>query len=93
VIDISHKECINCNLSRADKNYNNHCAFCFINLFPNDLKAIKAKKSKELKVVVHILNKYPNFMYNKPFHADLEGGCCSTKRRIDLRMLINNTLL
>ena len=24
---------------------------------------------------------------------DLEGGCCETKRRIDLRMLINNTIL
>ena len=24
---------------------------------------------------------------------DLEGVCCETKRRIDLRMLINNTML
>ena len=39
------------------------------------------------------MNKYPNFMYNKPFYVDLEGGGCSTKRRIHLRMLINNTML
>ena len=44
-------------------------------------------------MVIHILNKYFNFIYNKPFHADLEGGCCSTKRRIDLRLLINNTMI
>ena len=31
-------------------------------------------------------------MYNKPFYVDL-GGCCSTKRRIDSRMLINNAML
>ena len=26
-------------------------------------------------------------------NLDLEGGCCATKRRIDLRKLINSTLL
>jgi len=26
-------------------------------------------------------------------YVDLENGCCSTKRRIDLRKLINNTML
>ena len=77
----------------ANRKYNNHCAFCFVNLFPNDPKSIKAKSSKELEVVIHIFNKYPNFIYNKPFHVDLEGGCCETKRRIDLSMLINNTML
>ena len=30
---------------------------------------------------------------DKPFYVDLEGGCCATKRRIDLRKLINNTML
>ena len=46
-----------------------------------------------MKTIIHILNKYPNFIYNKPFYADLEGGCCETKRRIDFRMLINNAML
>ena len=31
----------------------------------------------------HMINRY----------VDLENGCCSTKRRIDLRKLINNTML
>ena len=26
-------------------------------------------------------------------YVDLDGGCCATKRRIDLRKLINNTML
>ena len=93
MINIKDKKCISCNLSSANRKYNNHCAFCFINLFPNDPKGIRARCSKELKVVIHILNKYRNFIYNKPFHVYLEGGRCSTKRRIDLRMLINNTML
>jgi hypothetical protein len=46
-----------------------------------------------IKTIVHILHEYPNFIYNKPFYVDLEGGCCETKRRIDLRKLINNTTL
>ena len=32
-------------------------------------------------------------MYNKPFDVDLEGGRCETKRKLDLRMLFNNTVL
>lgn len=30
--------------------------------------------------------------HNKPLYVDLEGGCCASKRRIDLRMLIGNTM-
>jgi len=45
------------------------------------------------KTVIHILSKSPNFIYNKPFYVDLEGGCCETERRIDLRRLTNNTML
>ena len=43
--------------------------------------------------IFNILNRYPNFIYNKRFYVDLEGGCCETKRRIDLRMLIDNAML
>ena len=46
MVDVKHKKCISCNLSQAKRKYNNHCAFCFVNLFPNDQKAIKAKTSK-----------------------------------------------
>ena len=41
----------------------------------------------------HILSKYHEFKHDKPFYVDLEGGCCETKRRIDLRKLFNNTML
>lgn len=84
---------LNCETT-ANRKYNNYCAFCFINTFPEDARSIKAiNKSKELKVVIYILNKYEDFIYNKPFYVDLQGGCCATKRRIDLRRLINNTML
>jgi hypothetical protein len=28
------------------------------------------------------------WMYDKPFYVDFHGGCCATKRRIDLRVLL-----
>ena len=87
------KKCISCNLTKANRKYNIHNAFCLFNLFPNDPKSIKAKSSKELKTVIQILRTYPNFIQNKPFYVDLKRGCCKTKRRIDLRMLINNAML
>jgi hypothetical protein len=40
-----------------------------------------------------LLNKYDGFIHDKPFYVDLEGGCCATKRRIDLRKLIHDTML
>ena len=43
--------------------------------------------------MTHIFSKYDGFKSDKPFYVDLEGGCCATKRRIDLRKLINNTML
>ena len=44
-------------------------------------------------MVAHIASTYDGFVHDKPLHVDLDGGCCSTKRRIDLRKLINNTML
>ena len=41
----------------------------------------------------HIASTYDGFVHDRPLYVDLEGGCCSTKRRIDLRKLINNTML
>ena len=70
------------------------CCFCFVNLFPEDPRALTVrKKSKELQVMTHVYSKYKDFKNDKPFYVDLEGGCCATKRRIDLRKLINNTML
>ena len=70
------------------------CSHCFVNIFPDDPRALNVrKKSKEIQVVSHILSKYHEFKHDKPFYVDLEGGCCETKRRIDLRKLFNNTML
>ena len=51
------------------------------------------KKSKEVQVMTHLFSKYDGFRNDKPFYVDLEGGCCATKRRIDFRKLIGNTML
>ena len=64
-----------------------------MNLFPDPRALTVRKKSKELEVVSHIANKYEGFVHDKPFYVDLQGGCCATKRRIDLRKLINDTML
>ena len=45
------------------------------------------------KKKAYVLSKFKGFIHDKPIFVDLEGGCCSTKRRIDLRKLINNTML
>jgi hypothetical protein len=70
------------------------CCHCFANIFPDDPKTLLiSRKSKELQVVSHLLSKYNDFIHDKPLYVDLKGGCCETKRRIDLRKLINNTML
>lgn len=79
---------------KGNRKYGGFCTHCFANLFPNDPKTEGIrKKSKELKVVNYISTKYDGFIHDKPFYVDLEGGCCGSKRRIDLRKLINNTML
>jgi hypothetical protein len=78
----------------GNKKYNGYCTHCFANLFPNHPKTTQIRqKSKELQVVNYITTVYKEFIHDKPFYTDLEGGCCSTKRRIDLRKLIGNTML
>ena len=78
----------------GNRKYNGFCTHCFSNIFPDDPKTANIRiKSKELKVVNYISTKYDGFIHDKPFYADLEGGCCGSKRRIDLRKLINNTML
>ena len=95
MVDLVSNKCKNnCTTCVNNNKYDGYCTFCFIHLFPNDERTINIKsKSKEMQVVCHIINLYNDFIYNKPFYVDLENGCCETKRRIDLRMLINNTML
>ena len=81
-------------ITMGNPRLDNFCSHCFANLFPDDPRVLTIKrKSKELQVVSHILSKYEGFIHDRTFSIDLHGGCCATKRRIDLRKLINNTLL
>ena len=87
------KDTIGCR-TISNRKLNGYCSHCFINIFPEDPRALTVrKKSKELQVMTHIFSKYSGFKNDKPFYVDLEGGCCATKRRIDLRKLIGNTIL
>ena len=80
--------------TKGNRKLNGYCSHCFVNLFPEDPRALTVrKKSKELQVITHIFSKYDGFKNDKPFYVDLEGGCCETKRRIDLRKLLGNTML
>lgn len=83
-----------CSTNIRHSKYDNYCAHCFRNLFPNDPRTINMYgKSKELKVVCFISNNFEGWIHNKPLYIDIKGGCCDSKRRIDLRKLINNTML
>jgi hypothetical protein len=78
----------------ANKYYNNFCAHCFVHLFPDHPKTSNyRKKSKELTVVNYISTKIDGFYHDRPLYVNLKGGCCPSRRRIDLRKLIGNTLL
>ena len=80
--------------TKGNRKLKGYCSHCFVNIFPEDPRALTVrKKSKELQVMTHIFSKYSGFKNDKPFYVDLEGGCCETKRRIDLRKLIGNTML
>jgi hypothetical protein len=80
--------------TRGNRKLNGFCSHCFANMFPSDPKTLSIRtKSKELKVVSHISQKFDGFINDKPLYVDLQGGCCATKRRIDLRKLIGNTML
>ena len=79
---------------RGNRKLSGFCSHCFVDLFPEDPRALTVrKKSKEIQVMTYVFSKYDGFKHDKPFYVDLEGGCCATKRRIDLRKLINNTML
>ena len=87
------KDTIGCR-TIGNRKLNGYCSHCFVNIFPEDPRALTVRKtSKELQVMTYIFSKHDGFKNDKPFYVDLEGGCCATKRRIDLRKLINNTML
>jgi len=78
--------------ARSNKKYKNYCAFCFQYLFPLDPLTFQIRcKTKELAVRDFINANYHGFNHDKILEY---GGCdCLTRRRIDHRKLIGNTLL
>src|SRR3989304_289233 len=99
MIDIRNQKCqankqqIPCP-QRGNEKYDGYCTHCFSNLFPSEPRTQQiCTKTKELQVVSYISSKYEGLIHDKPLYVDLSGGCCPSKRHIDLRKLINNTLL
>lgn len=86
---------IQCDIE-GNKKYDGFCTHCFANLFPDNPKTKMIRtKSKELQVVNYISTRIKGFYHDKPLYVNLnDPGCdCSSKRRIDLRKLIGNTML
>jgi hypothetical protein len=91
----SNSFCISSHCSmmlRNYKKYDGYCTHCFKNIFPNDPRTLDIRsKSKELLVKQYLSENHTGFIHDKvleTIHCD-----CSHRRRIDFRMLINNTLL
>lgn len=77
--------------------YDMYCTHCFKNVFTNDARVARIRsKSKEIQWVNALLESPDlpkmEWIWDKPFYVDFRGGCCETKRRIDLRCLLGNTM-
>ena len=91
----SNTFCISSHCSMIPHNNKIHdgfCTNCFKNIFPNDPRTLEIRsKSKELLVKQFLSENHNGFIHDKvleTIHCD-----CSHRRRIDFRILINNTLL
>ena len=83
--------CINMN-TRANPKYKGYCANCFTHLFPNDPLTFQTNcKTKELAVRDYINMNFEGFICDRQLTT---ANCdCTIRRRPDLRILINETLL
>jgi len=93
MVNVKHESCKNDGCpSGGNKKYKNYCAYCFQHLFPLDPLTFQIRcKTKELSVRDFINANYDGFNHDKILEY---GGCdCLTRRRIDHRKLIGNTLL
>ena len=83
----------NC-LTRGNKNYKGYCTNCFQQLFPTDPLTFQIRsKTKEIAVRDFINSRFEGFQHDKPLWYNETACDCTTKRRIDHRKLINDTLL
>ena len=95
MVDITSKKCKyeNCQ-TRANKNYKDYCANCYQHLFPLDPLTFQIRsKTKEIAVRDYINTKFKGFHHDKPLWYNETACDCTSKRRIDHRKLINETLL
>jgi hypothetical protein len=81
-----------------NRRYNGYCSHCFRNLFPGDPRVKQMRtKSKEIKWVNALLDSPElsgyEWRWDKPLYVDFFGGCCATRRRIDLWTLVGHTIV
>jgi hypothetical protein len=65
--------------TRKNEKYDGYCAYCYINLFPDQCVS-RNYKTKERKVVEYITTNFPDFTWT--IDKNITGGC--SKRRPDL---------
>jgi hypothetical protein len=95
MVDVKHDMCKadNCQ-TRGNKNYKGYCTNCFQHLFPTDPLTFQIRsKTKEIAVRDFINSRFEGFQHDKPLWYNESACDCTTKRRIDHRKLINDTLL
>ena len=74
---------------QSNRKYGVYCAFCFRHQHPNS-PIIPIKRIENI-IFDFVSSNFDGFIHDKPF---IIGLCdCSIRRRIDMRKLINNTLL
>ena len=77
--------------------YGMYCTHCFANLFPDDPRTAGIRsKSKETKWVNALLQSAVladyDWTWDKPIYVTYDGGCCDSKRRIDLWAIVGNVV-
>jgi hypothetical protein len=95
MVDVHHAMCKadNCQ-TRGNKNYKGYCVNCFQHLFPYDPLTFQIRsKTKEIAVRDFINSRFEGFQHDKPLWYNETACDCTTKRRVDHRKLINDTLL
>jgi len=86
------KLCVSCRLFKFHPKYDKHCTDCFINCFPEDPRSAKGTRQKRRETVVceAIDAACEGFIHDKAMYT---GGCCSHRRRIDHRVMVQGTML
>jgi hypothetical protein len=78
----------------GNRSYDRFCTSCFAHLFPDNPKTLTIKKkTKEITVVSAVMNEFKEFIHDKPLYYNSKECDCTHRRRIDLRTVINGTLL